>query len=773
MGNANNNDNKRGIWFNGTKTGNDSNGNPIVLAASQDDLSIITSAANGITYRADDYSYSNYVTMVQPSNGSISGYGGVITNTGDDDPLSHSPPLGTSANFTVTDPATAGMLAASATIRTGTASHSILASSINNNNGCTISVSGLTAGTSYFLDVASQGGYGNIGTYAITGVLPSFAYVSSVSSQGLLVVNGYDSTDANNVYISESGSNYVLTDNGLGGSATLTFPISTVTGILVSLGTGNDSVFLNGSLGSAIPITVIGGGGADSLTLSNLGSTVSIYNNSLVTTGLDVTSITGFPNVTLNGTNAGTTYIAYGFPIATGGTGVVNAGTGNDTLDLIGADYAALPLFTFHGSTGTNFLYADNRTATIPYLNELTDTQYAVSTGTSPQPVVNYDGITNYSIVGGQGGDFFEANTTNASDTVNLFGGSGNDQFQLQNPVGNYYIAGTSGSSPGTDTVTVVDTTSATTTYTVGAGVVSRANFSMTLNNIQNFILDAGSGTVTTNVTGMPSPSVTVNGGIGNDSVLVSNSSGLPSINSGLTINGATTLTIDDGSGPATTATLTSTQFSQGAGNLYYQRVGTLVCNLPRSVTSTLNVLSDTTNTNYTINADNVGLVNLGNNGDLSNVQTYSSPFGHSTFGISYAALITVDDSADPAMQSYTVSNAGLTVQGSLTLMLSLSLLDPLLLKTGTGNNTVNVAANDIASPDTIACGSGTDNVTIGSATTAIYANLSSLVTVIGGGGNDSLTIYNYEADTMVVTPTYVGVRHGPRPRRPPSRIPV
>lgn len=145
---------ERGLWWRGTTTS---------ATTIQDDLALMT---NRISYRIDDH--GNTVSSATPlaiSGTSVSGYG-VIERTTDADVFSFSTGAGT-LNITVGSYAYGGMLNLKLDLLTSTGS--VVATRNAQTLGETLSV---TVGSgAYRLVVSSNGSYGDIGQYSISGTI--------------------------------------------------------------------------------------------------------------------------------------------------------------------------------------------------------------------------------------------------------------------------------------------------------------------------------------------------------------------------------------------------------------------------------------------------------------------------------------------------------------------------------------------------------------------------------------------------------------------------
>ena len=257
MGGVSLNTGVRGIWWEtNIYPGQNSTQTPI-----QDELSVLSSV---LGYRPDDPSP---VTMTADAQGNISGYGGtIIHSTGDLDQFRFTA-NSTTASFTINNAPFGGMLAPTSLITT-TGGQGVVSNLNTTNSSCSISTTNLTPGQTYFLDVSSSGGYGNIGQFSVTGsVSAPFAFMNNHT----LDVVGYGD-NSNNLTLSLSGGTYTLTDTLQGHTETEQFLASLVTsGIDFGLGNGTNTVDIGkGSLsGIASTNLSFGSGSNNSLTVDD------------------------------------------------------------------------------------------------------------------------------------------------------------------------------------------------------------------------------------------------------------------------------------------------------------------------------------------------------------------------------------------------------------------------------------------------------------------------------------------------------------------------
>jgi hypothetical protein len=166
MGNANNHSSKRGMWWNGPSNSRDNNDN-IVYLGQQDDLSRLARAANGFGYRPDDIGDTAATALPMSVSGNTVSGSGLIGNTGDADCFSFTTTAGR-VSFTVLPYVSGGMLDAQLELRD--ASNNLLASASTSSASETLTAD--VAGGSYRIVVKSQGNYGDVGQFAVSGLLP-------------------------------------------------------------------------------------------------------------------------------------------------------------------------------------------------------------------------------------------------------------------------------------------------------------------------------------------------------------------------------------------------------------------------------------------------------------------------------------------------------------------------------------------------------------------------------------------------------------------------
>jgi hypothetical protein len=157
----------RGLWWNGPSgTQNPFNGN---LPVPQDDLLVITKAANGITYRADDHGNTRASATEIPIVSNFLTAAGIIEQTSDVDYFKFNTPGG-NASFNL-NPPLGGMLDAKLELFDDLGALLATADQVASSTPASLneSISAVLNAGWYTLAVSSHGLYGDIGQYAISG----------------------------------------------------------------------------------------------------------------------------------------------------------------------------------------------------------------------------------------------------------------------------------------------------------------------------------------------------------------------------------------------------------------------------------------------------------------------------------------------------------------------------------------------------------------------------------------------------------------------------
>jgi hypothetical protein len=202
----------RGLWWYGTTTSS---------STFQDDMAILSNATNGFGYRADDHGGTPATATALTVNGSAASGSGIIERTNDADFFSFTT-SGGQVSFTATVAQHGPTLDLRLEIQN--ASGTVLASA--STSSLSESITTNLAGGTYYLVVRSQGSYGDVGQYTITGTLPSGTPAPvanaggpySVNEGGSVILNGSDSTGSGLTYAWDLDGDGVFGETGAGAS---------------------------------------------------------------------------------------------------------------------------------------------------------------------------------------------------------------------------------------------------------------------------------------------------------------------------------------------------------------------------------------------------------------------------------------------------------------------------------------------------------------------------------------------------------------------------
>jgi|GEM_PF-1363301 len=200
----------RGLWWYGTTTS---------ASTFQDDMAVLSNATNGFGYRADDHGGTAATATALTINGSAASGSGIIERTTDADFFSFTT-SGGQVSFTATVAQHGPTLDLRLEIQN--ASGTVLASASTSSLGESITTN--LAGGTYYLVVRSQGNYGDVGQYTITGTLPSGTPAPvanaggpySVNEGGSVILNGSASTGSGLTYAWDLDGDGVFGEIGAG-----------------------------------------------------------------------------------------------------------------------------------------------------------------------------------------------------------------------------------------------------------------------------------------------------------------------------------------------------------------------------------------------------------------------------------------------------------------------------------------------------------------------------------------------------------------------------
>lgn len=324
----------RGLWEVGPT--------PLSAVIYQDDLEVLTNDLNGFGYRTDDYGNTQFsATALTGSSGTI-GASGVITQSTDVDVFSFTTPAG-NVSFNLDVARYGPMLNASLELRD--AFGTVIASSktVNWSESLTATVD---AGT-YYVYVSSNGSYGDLGQYGLTGQLPQGVIDNNAQT---LLVSGTDAADV--ISITFEDGNYVLDVNG----DTQTLDPSSIAQFNILAGAGDDQVTIGAGVAKCY---ILGGDGNDTLRGGENKDTISgSAGNDLILGGDGDDRLDGGNgrDIVDGGNGADRIYGSAGNDVMTGGAGVDRLYGGDDN-DVLNGQSSADKLY---GEYGNDTLYGGN-----------------------------------------------------------------------------------------------------------------------------------------------------------------------------------------------------------------------------------------------------------------------------------------------------------------------------------------------------------------------------------------------------------------------------
>jgi Ca2+-binding RTX toxin-like protein len=239
----------------------------------QDDLAILSSI---LGYRNDDFADDvSSATELKGVNGSV-GAKGVIEVSGDRDVFKFTTPAGT-VKFDVTIPLS-GMLDASLMLTDAfgnVLTDGFFGRALAEGAELNETVSWTVPEGTYYVHVFSEGNYGDIGQWQLTGQLPTGIITNENKT---LLVSGTDQADLITVNLVDG--NYVLSVNG----EEQTLDPASITQFNILCGDGNDVV----TIGPGVPhCYILGGGGDDTLTGGDAPDTITGSAGKDIIYGLD------------------------------------------------------------------------------------------------------------------------------------------------------------------------------------------------------------------------------------------------------------------------------------------------------------------------------------------------------------------------------------------------------------------------------------------------------------------------------------------------------
>jgi Ca2+-binding RTX toxin-like protein len=308
----------------------------------QDDMAVIGSLTNGFRLRADDFGDTQFsATTLTGTNGTV-GASGVITSAGDVDVFSITTPAGL-VKFDLNVARYGPMLNSSLELRD--AFGTVLASSKTVNWSESLSAT-VAAGT-YYIYVSSNGDYGDVGQYELSGQLPQGVINNNAQT---LLVSGTDQADIINITLEEGA--YKLNVNG----DVQTLDPASIAQFNILAGAGDDTV----TVGPGVcKVYMLGGDGNDTLTGGDQNDTIQgSAGNDLLIGGAGDDRLDGGNgrDIVVGGDGSDRLYGSAGNDVITGGAGVDRLYGGDDN-DVLNGQSSADKLY---GDYGNDTLYGGN-----------------------------------------------------------------------------------------------------------------------------------------------------------------------------------------------------------------------------------------------------------------------------------------------------------------------------------------------------------------------------------------------------------------------------
>ncbi|HSI32792.1 MAG TPA: pre-peptidase C-terminal domain-containing protein [Tepidisphaeraceae bacterium] len=250
----------RGIWWTGP--------NNLGATTTQDDLAVLTGTTNGFGYAADDFGSSTAAAATVTVTGGSVAVSGIIEQASDLDYFKFTATAGGQASFTAdvgsyvraeTGASAGATLDLALELRDS--SGSLIASADTASLGETISAN-LPAAGDYYLVVRSHGSYGDLGTYVLSGTVPTVSGGPTanaggpyaVAEGGSVALSAADSSGSALTYAWDLDDDGVFGETGAGatrgvetgvsptfGASTLDGPTSATVWLLVTDASGNTS----------------------------------------------------------------------------------------------------------------------------------------------------------------------------------------------------------------------------------------------------------------------------------------------------------------------------------------------------------------------------------------------------------------------------------------------------------------------------------------------------------------------------------------------------
>ncbi len=627
-----------------------------------------------------------------------------------------------------------------------------------------------TTDTATFDDSANT----NSSTYTITSTSFSFGpAATTISYSNISTVTVTGTTKGGN--FSVTGTPSFLTLNGGAGNDSFTVSNTSASAsvtvnedVPAAAASGNDSVTIAGS-GTGASVLINGGEGAEALSIQNTGTSASVTASG--GTGVNTFAVLGSGTSSIISLTGGPKNDT--FTIGSGTLANVNS----STITIVGGgqDATTVPSQNITNDAGSvpnnpnligdSLIIADQANSAAGSQTYTLDKTH-VSFTASPT-VVTFSSINTLTLSGANGGDTMNVTTTPANANVTLNGGTGTNTYTIQTTgtSTNLTINGNSG----VDNI-VIDNTGAN-PFVVANGGAGANVFTLLANGsgggvsflggIDNDTFNIGNGTLA-NLNSL----LNINGG-GHDATLVpaqsiANAAGTVPNNQNV---GGDTLNLDDGSNASAgpflyTLTATTFTFANGAAaQLGYSNIESLTLNGATSATSgdSISVVSTPDNANIVLNG---GTGTIGDQIEISNTGKNDNLTINGNAGND---IITIDSTgASP----FLIVNGG---AGLNTFNLDADgASGAVSLRGGPDNDTFNVGNGSLNSLNGLLDieGGGQDSGTVGSKSfTNAAGTATNNVNLIGDtlnlndGGTASATMYTVTAQT--ITASSFGVASG------------
>ncbi len=375
---------------------------------------------------------------------------------------------------------------------------------------------------------------------------------------------------------------------------------------------------------------------------------------------------------------------------------------------------------------------------------------------------VTFSDISTLAIRGEGGADTFNFNSAPAVAAISLFGGAGNDRFNISPVARNLSnSAGTLLSTfgdDGTDQLTMDDRNElANRTFVINNSRVTRNGSRITdYQSVESLVLNGGQGADILNVQSAPAGvSMTLRSGAGNDTFNVGLNNDLSSVLGNLTLAGEAGMNTvrlnDQNATGSNNYTLNATQLQRSNGT-------------PINI-ATANVILQGSSTPNVFRVESLNVLSkyelIGNGGaDLFEISPTTRRFGDLDSadliirgGADVDSLIVHDESR---ISSSTYSGFGSEIAagptGSSIRKIRWDTTESIVFQGGLGNDVFNIEGGGGASlPTTVNGGAGSDIFNF-TPSTGNFDFISGLFTVIGGANADSLILH----DTARTLPTTI-----------------